>query len=66
MKPHTVFLIAGYGLALLGAIDLLLGNTGHTILPAFIADHLDQQEDLALLGIGAGLVFVGHGGLKKL
>lgn len=43
-----------------GLADLLTGNTQHAILPSFIGDHLDQQEDLALGVAGSALLYIAH------
>jgi hypothetical protein len=53
MKIKNVVTILGIVLIGIGAADLLLGNTDHTVLPDAIGDHLTQQSDLVLIGAGA-------------
>lgn len=52
-KPsHIIALV----FILVGALDLLLGNTNHPLLPAFIGNELTQQRDIGLIGIGTLLI----------
>jgi hypothetical protein len=44
----------------LAIADLATGNTNHSVLPETISDHLDQQTDLVLAGLGAGALWVAH------
>jgi hypothetical protein len=53
MKPTKIiaFLVIG-----VGALDLLAGNSDHPLLPDSIANHLDQQTDALLIGVGVILL----------
>jgi|307.fasta_scaffold11322_5 hypothetical protein len=40
--------------AVIGAVDLLWGNTGQSPLPDAVSNQLTQQTDLFLIAIGGG------------
>ena len=45
---------AALAFAILGATDLLWGNTGQSPLPDAISNQLTQQNDLFLIALGGG------------
>jgi hypothetical protein len=56
VPPQTKKIIA-FGLIAIGGIDLLFGNTNQPMLPDFLANHLTQQVDGVLIGVGILLLF---------
>ena len=48
--------IAAFAFIAVGGVDLLFGNTNQPILPEFIANHLTQQVDAVLIGLGIVLL----------
>lgn len=53
----TALLVIGFVAAGIAAADLLTGNNEHRLLPAMLGDHLDQQTDLILGGVGAAALW---------
>lgn len=53
MKTSDVVKILSILVIAVGAADLMLGNTEHAVLPDFLGNHLDQQSDVVLIGVGA-------------
>lgn len=47
----------GLAAAIIGAIDLLYGNTAETPLPSAIGNQLTQQTDLFLIAGGGAAFF---------
>lgn len=54
----TGLYIFGFVLIGIGMADLLLGNTDHPILPAFVGNQLTQQSDVAALTVGGGVLWL--------
>ncbi len=54
----TAVMVLGFAAIAVALADLATGNTSHNPLPAFISDHLDQQEDLALGAVGAAALWL--------
>lgn len=50
--------VVGFIALIVGGIDLILGDTGKTVLPDFVANWLTQQKDLALIAVGVGSLYL--------
>lgn len=59
MNAKTIVIVLGFIAAGVALADLATGNTNHAILPDAIGGHLEQQDDLVIGGIGAGLLWYG-------
>jgi energy-converting hydrogenase Eha subunit E len=50
--------IGGAALIIVGGVDLAFGNTNAPLLPAPLANILNQNLDVLLVGVGLVLIFV--------
>ena len=58
MKGMKIFRWVGLGVAAIGLIDLMWGNTNSPVLPAPIGNLLNQQVDAVLIIGGLAVFFL--------
>lgn len=54
----TAVMILGFVAVGIALADLATGNSNKPLLPAVIGDHLEQQDDLWIGGLGAGALYL--------